>query len=291
MCREGKHMGTVSVIIPVRNGAHEISDQLDALCAQTDSDFEVIISDNGSTDNLKEVLARYKDRLNLRHVDASAQRGVAYARNAGARASQSDYVMVCDADDMVCPQWVEAYRRYLDDNPKAIYSGSMVTVDPAEKSFSQFTPVDQVEPDSKPLDPTSMCGGNFGIAREVWWQNDGFREDFVLGGAEDVDFALRAVRNNIDVVWIREAEILYAARPTVWTSFQRGRGYGRGNLQLWREYGPDVKNVNLRHSICTFFKVLPKMATTDKKVAKDMAHILGVHFQYIIYLLSHRQIK
>lgn len=284
-------MGTVSVIIPVRNGAHEISDQLEALCAQTDPNFELIVSDNGSTDNLKEVLSRYEGRLNLRHVDASAQRGVAYARNAGARASASDYVMVCDADDMVSPQWVEVYRRYLDENPRAVYSGALVSVDPDDKSPSHFTPRQDLKGDIEPLEAVSMCGGNFAIAREVWWENSGFREDFVLGGAEDVDFALRAVQNGIEIFKVSDAEILYAHRPTVWTSFQRGRGYGRGNLQLWREYGPEVKNVDLRHSIFELGKTLPKLITTDKRVAKDMAHIAGVHFQYVVYLVRHRKFK
>lgn len=282
-------MGTVSVIIPVRNGAHEISDQLDALCMQTDPDFELIVSDNGSTDNLREVLASYEDRLNLRQVDASAQRGVAFARNTGARASEADYIMVCDADDVVGAYWVETFRRHLDKDSSAIYTGRIIGVDPANKDLSQFTRGEDLKDEVKPLEATSMSGGNFAVSREVWWQNDGFREDFVVGGAEDVDFALRAVKKNIKIFQLSDAEILYSERPTVWASFNRGRGYGRGNLQLWRDHGPDVLNVNLRHSLFTFVKTLPQLLTTDKRVAKNVAHRIGIHFQYVIYLLAHPQ--
>lgn len=279
-------MGTVSVVIPVRNGAHEISDQLDALCKQEDSDFELIVSDNGSTDNLREVLARYEDRLKLRHVDASAQRGVAYARNAGARASTSDYIMVCDADDAVGPYWVETFRRYLDNDATAIYTGTMICVDPHNKDSSLLTRREDLKNEMKPLEATSMSGGNFGISRELWWKNKGFREDFVIGGAEDVDFALRAKRDGIKIFQLSDAEILYADRPTLWTSFQRGRGYGRGNLQLWRDYGPEVVDVNLRHSFFTFIKTFPQIFTSDKKLAKNVAHRLGIHFQYVVHLVG-----
>lgn len=284
---KGEQMGTVSVIIPVRNGAHEISDQLEALCAQTDQDFELIVSDNGSTDNLKQVLSRYKGRLNLRYVDASARRGVAYARNAGARASESDYIMVCDADDVVGAYWVETFRGHLDKDSSAIYTGSLIGVDPANKDISLFTRHEDFKDEINPLEATSMCGGNFAVARKVWWQNDGFREDFVVGGAEDVDFALRATQKDIKIFQLSNAEILYSERPTVWASFKRGRGYGRGNLQLWRDYGPDILNVDLRHSFFVFFKTLPQLLTIDKKIAKKVAHRLGIHFEYVVYCLAH----
>lgn len=280
-------MGTVSVVIPVRNGAHEISGQLDALCAQTDSDFELIVSDNGSTDNLKEILASYDGRLKLRWVDASAQRGVSYARNAGARASNTDYIMICDADDMVSPQWVEKFRAALDANPEALYSGSLKAVVGVEgKNASSLTPQESLGEEVILLGATSFCGGNCAISRKLWEQNEGFREGFVLGGAEDVDFAVRLERLGYGIYYVAEAEILYVGRSTRWQAFKQGRGYGRGQVQLWLDYGESIKAVNLRHSFVLSIKLLPKLFLVRRSESLGYSQQFGINVQIVLSLMN-----
>jgi glycosyltransferase involved in cell wall biosynthesis len=75
-------MPKVSVIIPVYNGAATISRALDSVFAQTFADFEVIVTDDGSTDDTPAVLAGYGDRI---HVVTQPNRGLPAARNAGIR--------------------------------------------------------------------------------------------------------------------------------------------------------------------------------------------------------------
>jgi glycosyltransferase involved in cell wall biosynthesis len=79
----------VSVVIPIRNGAPLLRYQLEALASQDfDGEWETIVADNGSTDNLPEVIDEFAGRVpRLRLVDARALKGVSYARNAGAKSS------------------------------------------------------------------------------------------------------------------------------------------------------------------------------------------------------------
>lgn len=81
----------LSVIIPCFNGADTIALQLEALLLQQwSSSWEIIVCNNGSTDNSVAVVEQYKAKLpNLRIVDASAKRGVAYVRNVGIEAACS----------------------------------------------------------------------------------------------------------------------------------------------------------------------------------------------------------
>src|SRR5204862_175427 len=81
----------VSVLIPVRNAARLLPDQLNALAAQDyDGPWEVVVADNGSSDGSASVARRLAGRLpSLRVVDASGRRGAGPARNAGAAALQA----------------------------------------------------------------------------------------------------------------------------------------------------------------------------------------------------------
>ena len=58
-------MNSISIIVPVYNRASEIEEFLDSLTRQTSDDFDIVIVDDGSSDNLKEVINNYQEKLNL----------------------------------------------------------------------------------------------------------------------------------------------------------------------------------------------------------------------------------
>src|SRR4051812_35758571 len=102
------HQG-VSVVLAVRDVGATIDRQLGALAAQAgDGLFEVIVSDNGSTDDTLARVQAWSHRLPLRIVDASDRRGSAYARNVGVAASSGARILMCDGDDVVSSSWVSA---------------------------------------------------------------------------------------------------------------------------------------------------------------------------------------
>ncbi|GAB2450683.1 hypothetical protein GCM10027262_74890 [Nocardia tengchongensis] len=101
----------VSVIIPVFNGLPLLSTQLEGLAAQEYPDpFEVILSDNGSTDGLIEYLRDHplSELLRLRRIDSSDRPGAPHARNVGAEAAEGDFLAFTDQDDWVHPGWLSA---------------------------------------------------------------------------------------------------------------------------------------------------------------------------------------
>jgi glycosyltransferase involved in cell wall biosynthesis len=100
----------LSVIIPCYNSKSTIAIQLEALAKQTwDKPWEVIISDNGSTDGTQAVVERYKSRFpNIKVVDSSDRRWAAHARNVGAKAASGESLVFVDADDEVATGWVAA---------------------------------------------------------------------------------------------------------------------------------------------------------------------------------------
>jgi len=110
-------MSRVSVIIPCYNHAHYLPDALNSVLAQTYTDWEAIIVDDGSTDNTRAVAAQFIDpRIHYLHQE---NQGLSAARNAGIRAAQGEFIALLDADDMWEPTFLEKMVTVLQAEPTA----------------------------------------------------------------------------------------------------------------------------------------------------------------------------
>jgi len=98
-----KSPNLVSVIIPCYQQAHYLDEAIRSVLAQTYRHFEIIVVDDGSTDNTSEVAARYAGLccIRQRHL------GLPSARNAGLRASEGEYTVFLDADDLLLSDALE----------------------------------------------------------------------------------------------------------------------------------------------------------------------------------------
>lgn len=97
----------VSVIIPAYNQAQYLPDALDSVLAQTYTNWETIIVDDGSPDNVAEIAARYSgcdSRIKFLHTD---NYGLSAARNTGAAHSDGEYLVFLDGDDKIAPEYIE----------------------------------------------------------------------------------------------------------------------------------------------------------------------------------------
>ena len=97
---------SASVIIPALDAESVIDRQLSRLATQSFQQFEVIVADNGGSDELAELTRRWSPALNIRHVNATARPGCGPARNVGVAAARSPALLFCDADDLVDVDWV-----------------------------------------------------------------------------------------------------------------------------------------------------------------------------------------
>jgi glycosyltransferase involved in cell wall biosynthesis len=106
----------VSVIIPAYRAAHLIAATLDSLLAQTFTDYEIILVNDGSpdTETLEKVLAAYRDRILYFRQE---NQGAAAARNTGIRAARGKYIAPLDADDLWAPDHLEAQLAVLEADP------------------------------------------------------------------------------------------------------------------------------------------------------------------------------
>lgn len=102
-----------SVIIPVFNKADTISSSLDSIFAQTNQDFEIVVVNDGSTDNIQQVLAKYKRLVVINQENA----GVSAARNSGIHQAKGEFLCFLDADDIYFPNHLEILAGLIDKYP------------------------------------------------------------------------------------------------------------------------------------------------------------------------------
>jgi len=107
----------VSVIIPTHNRAWVLKEAIDSVLAQDFKDFELIVIDDGSTDDTRQILDSYaRDLIVLRQ----SNRGVSAARNVGIEAAAGHLIAFLDSDDLWLPQKLSAQVNFFNSNPDAV---------------------------------------------------------------------------------------------------------------------------------------------------------------------------
>jgi glycosyltransferase involved in cell wall biosynthesis len=107
----------VSVVIPCYKQAHFLAEAIESVLAQSSLRVEVLVVDDGSPDDTREVAARYPS---VRYVHQSNQ-GVAAARNTGIRESTGDYLVFLDADDRLLPEALQIGSAHLGTHPECAF--------------------------------------------------------------------------------------------------------------------------------------------------------------------------
>lgn len=115
----------VSVVIPTYNRAHLISRAIKSVLDQTYKDLEIIVVDDGSTDNTEKIIKSFQDGR-IRYIQHNKNKGASAARNTGIKASKGEYIAFQDSDDEWFPDKLEQQIKAFDNaSPKVgvIYSG------------------------------------------------------------------------------------------------------------------------------------------------------------------------
>ena len=107
----------VSVIIPTYNRAWVLKEAIDSVLAQEFRDFELIVVDDGSTDNTPQILESYAQDLT---VIRQPNRGVSAARNRGIAAAGGELIAFLDSDDLWLPRKLSSQVNFFNSNPAAV---------------------------------------------------------------------------------------------------------------------------------------------------------------------------
>jgi len=127
----------ISVIIPNFNYARYLDQAIQSVLDQTYDNLELIVVNNGSTDNSLEILAKYEHKINL--VDQS-NLGQSGARNSGLSVSSGEYIAFLDADDFWEPTKLEMQSKLMNDANQLVYCGILPFKDPGNEKLPSVLP-------------------------------------------------------------------------------------------------------------------------------------------------------
>lgn len=170
----------VSIVIPCYNHAEFLAEAIESALAQDHRPLEVIVIDDGSTDNAAEVAQSYGDKITYIRQD---NQGLAGARNAGLARAKGDYLIFLDADDHLEPSYASETTRLLEQDPSLTFAYTQMRLFGSEEGVTSHPDYDLVR----------LKRGNYINAtaafRRSAFDHASFDPDF-RGGWEDWDFFL-----------------------------------------------------------------------------------------------------
>lgn len=188
-------MQKISVIIPTYNYAHFIAEAVESVLAQTFPIFEIIVVDDGSSDNTEEIIKQFGDKVKyIRQKNG----GVGLARNTGVKNSTGDFIAFLDADDIWLPPKIESQiKLFQTDEEIGLTTTAMREFYIREKTL-------QIYAEGKNgwcaenlllLEPVAIGPGSTTLVkREVFEKVGGFDETKELHPSEDWEFCYRVAR-------------------------------------------------------------------------------------------------
>ncbi len=123
----------ISVLLPVRDGAPHLGDAIASLDAQTEPDFEVLVVDDGSTDETPALLAEWAGRDTRVRVLRQGPSGIVAALERAREAAAGAYLARMDADDVCHPERLGRQRAWMEDRPELVGCGCRIRYFPAEE--------------------------------------------------------------------------------------------------------------------------------------------------------------
>ena len=107
-------MYLISFVVPLYNKERFIKRCLKSICRQRGNDIQIIVVDDGSTDESKDIVFKFKEKDKRIEYFYQDNGGVAKARNSGIKLSKGKWITFIDADDFISKHYMDTVREYLD---------------------------------------------------------------------------------------------------------------------------------------------------------------------------------
>lgn len=238
----------ISLVIPVYNRPDEIVELLESISQQGDTDFEVIVVEDGSTRTCKEEIAPFADKFKLQYF-FKENSGPGPSRNYGVQHASGDYVIVLDSDCILPADYMRVVRQHLDNEQIDAFGGpdkahaSFTTLQKAiNYSMTSFLTTGGIRGGMKNVNKFHPRSFNMGVRTEVWNKLGGFSR---MRYGEDIDFSIRLKEAGYKVVLMPDAWVWHKRRNTLKSFFSQVFHFGQARICLYRLHPDTLKLVHL----------------------------------------------
>ena len=230
-------MKTVSVIIPAKNEAEYIGNGLASLAALdfTEDRYEVILADNGSTDNTIAIAESYSAKI----ANLPEKKTISAVRNGGAAMASGDILVFLDADCTVVPDWLSQAERYFERSDVVCFGSSPIIPEKAtwvEKTWFLVRESHQQVFERQWQESTNMF-----IPKSIFAKAGGFNES--LSTCEDVDLSYRLIKFGKIISDSRIVAIHHRDPKTIKEFFFKEKWRGKSNYAGLLQHGLKISEL------------------------------------------------
>lgn len=253
-----------SIIIPLYNRPQEIKELLDTLEKQTYTAFEVLVIEDGSTLDAKEIVQSFQNKLDI-HYFFKPNEGQGFTRNFGFERAKGDYFIIFDSDCLIPENYLENVKNHLFEHHLDAFGGP-------DDAHASFTPLQRAISYSMTSifttggirGKSNNAGGQFhprsfnmGISREVWEQVGGF---IITRLGEDIEYSIRIQEAGFKIGLIPEAKVYHKRRTSFKAFWKQLHFFGRARINITTFFPKTLKAVHFFPALFTLFLLFSILA-------------------------------
>ncbi len=248
-----------SIIIPLYNRPQEIHELLETLTRQTYLQFEVLVIEDGSVNDAKDIVNSYADKLDIQY-HFKENEGQGFTRNYGFARARGDYFVVFDSDCLIPEDYLETVKDYLLEHQLDAYGGpdgAHRSFTPVQKaiSYSMTSPFTTggIRGNKKHIGTFHPRSFNMGISREVWEKTGGF---ILTRLGEDIEFSIRTASLGFKIGLIPGAVVYHKRRTSFGQFYKQLHFFGRARINIYKHFPSELKLVHFFPAGFTIFLLL-----------------------------------
>lgn len=276
----------ISVIIPLYNKESSINKTVESVLSQTFMDFELLIIDDGSTDNSLECLSTFKDKRIK--IISKKNGGVSDARNFGIKASSSEYIYFLDADDIITEDCLSVFVDLIEKHKDAavfVANFKVVNTDGSEFVYCSGQKEMVVQNNFKALWTKSVFPRTGSIIIKKYCFDEVGFFDINISFYEDLEFILRVLR--VYKVAYSPRVVLYYIRE--YNTLSKKTSNIASEFSYYIEFKKKSFYERLILAEIIFDSYKKRVQNTDNKGAEILKNKFNKYFFYIIIAVLYRK--
>lgn len=278
-----------SVIIPLYNRPQEIDELLYTLTQQSYLQFEVLVIEDGSQNDAKEIVNSYADKLDISYY-FKENAGQGFARNYGFERAKGDYFVVFDSDCLIPTDYLEIVKNYLLEHQLDAYGGpdgAHESFTPVQKaiSYAMTSPFTTggIRGNKKHIGKFHPRSFNMGISREVWERTGGF---ILTRLGEDIEFSIRVHSLGFKIGLIPRAIVYHKRRTDFRQFYKQLHFFGRARINIYKHFPAELKPVHFFPALFTIFLLVSLILNVLQYPLAELCNTLLAIFILLIFFHS-----
>lgn len=278
-----------SIIIPLYNRPQEIRELLETLVQQTYKAFEVLVIEDGSKLDAAEVIADFKNRLDLKYF-VKQNGGQGFSRNFGFERARGDFFIIFDSDCLIPADYLEIVNREILAQKLDAYGGP-------DASHDSFSPIQKAISYSmtSPFTTGGIRGGekrigdfhprsfNMGLSREVYQKTGGF---IITRLGEDIELSIRIHKLGFKTALIPEAKVYHKRRTSFLQFYKQIHFFGRARINIFKFFPSGLKAVHFFPAVFTLGLCFSLIANVFDWPVAGLCNFLLALFILLIFFHS-----